>query len=280
MSGRIIHSNQSLVLQKVTRQSAGRYRCSVVNSEGETVSDELDFRVQYAPICKSDKIIVVGASRSESVDIACVIESDPPAKSYRWKFNNSGETIDVAAERFAKTSNGSTSVLRYTPVSELDYGSLSCWASNEVGHQVDPCVFQLVAAADLLHERCRIYWNFSFPTLRQIQANKPDIVLLDHHSKAMFVIEFSAPAEPNIVLKEGEKRTKYRDLLFELRRLYPDHSVELVILIIGSLGSTRHTLLSEIQKTPACRDKAHILTGGMQKAVILGSLRSLRAHGS
>nr|CAH7760262.1 unnamed protein product [Callosobruchus chinensis] len=46
MSGRIIHSNQSLVLQKVTRQSAGKYRCSVVNSEGETVSDELDFRVQ------------------------------------------------------------------------------------------------------------------------------------------------------------------------------------------------------------------------------------------
>lgn len=46
MSGRIIHSNQSLVLQKVTRQSGGTYRCSVVNSEGETVSDELDFRVQ------------------------------------------------------------------------------------------------------------------------------------------------------------------------------------------------------------------------------------------
>lgn len=46
MSSRIIHSNQSLVLQKVTKQSAGVYRCSVVNSEGETVSDELHFRVQ------------------------------------------------------------------------------------------------------------------------------------------------------------------------------------------------------------------------------------------
>lgn len=46
MSSRIIHSNQSLVLQKVTKQSAGVYRCSVVNSEGETVSDDLNFRVQ------------------------------------------------------------------------------------------------------------------------------------------------------------------------------------------------------------------------------------------
>ncbi|CAG9815370.1 unnamed protein product [Phaedon cochleariae] len=130
------------------------------------------------------------------------------------------------------------------------------------------------------NEKCRIYWNFSFPTLRQIQANKPDVVLLDHQTKAMFGIEFSAPVEPNTVLKEEDKRTKYRDLLFGLRRLYPDHSVELVILIIGSLGGTRHTLLSEILKIPACSDKAHILAGGMQKAVILGSLRLLRAHGS
>lgn len=102
--------------------------------------------VADAPTCRYDRIVVVGASRGESVDIACEIESDPPAKSYRWKFNNSGETLDVAAERFAKTSNGTTSILRYTPVSELDYGSLSCWASNTVGHQINPCVFQVVAA--------------------------------------------------------------------------------------------------------------------------------------
>ncbi|KAK9884228.1 hypothetical protein WA026_005177 [Henosepilachna vigintioctopunctata] len=146
MSGRIIHSNQSLVLQKVTRQSAGRYICSVVNSEGETLSNELFFRVQYIPICRNEKVIVVGASKGESVDITCEIEADPPAKSYKWKFNNSGETLDVAAERFLKTSNGSISILRYTPVSDLDYGSLSCWASNFVGHQINPCVFQMVAA--------------------------------------------------------------------------------------------------------------------------------------
>lgn len=46
MSARIIRSNQSLVLQKVTRQSAGKYVCSAVNSEGETLSNELSFRVQ------------------------------------------------------------------------------------------------------------------------------------------------------------------------------------------------------------------------------------------
>nr|CAH7766563.1 unnamed protein product [Callosobruchus chinensis] len=37
--------------------------------------------------------------------------------------------------------------------------------------------------------------------------------------KTMFVIEFSAPAEVNIVSKEEEKRTTYQELLGQLRRL-------------------------------------------------------------
>nr|CAH7724723.1 unnamed protein product [Callosobruchus chinensis] len=46
------------------------------------------------------------------------------------------------------------------------------------------------------NEGCQIYWNYSFPTLEL---------------KTMFVIEFSAPAEVNIVSKAEEKRTKYQD---------------------------------------------------------------------
>ena len=38
------------------------------------------------------------------------------------------------------------------------------------------------------NEKCLIYWNYSFPTVRQIQANQPDIVLLDHQLKTMYVI--------------------------------------------------------------------------------------------
>ena len=89
-------------------------------------------------------MVVIGASRSESLEIVCEVDADPPADSFRWKFNNSGETLDVGSERFS--SNGSVSVLRYTPVADLDYGTLSCWAQNSIGLQVMPCVFQLIAA--------------------------------------------------------------------------------------------------------------------------------------
>nr|CAH7745314.1 unnamed protein product [Callosobruchus chinensis] len=127
-------------------------------------------------------------------------------------------------------------------------------------------------------ERCPIYWNYSFPTLELVQANKPDIVLLDHQQKTMFIIEFSAPAEVNIVSKEEEKRTKYQELLGQLRRLWPDYTVSLLVMAIGSLGGMRNTLLSALRAIPVCRAAAHILAARMQKAVILGSLRLLRAH--
>lgn len=45
-TARVIRSNQSLVLQRVTKQSAGNYSCSAINAEGETVSNQLELRVK------------------------------------------------------------------------------------------------------------------------------------------------------------------------------------------------------------------------------------------
>nr|CAH7765104.1 unnamed protein product [Callosobruchus chinensis] len=124
----------------------------------------------------------------------------------------------------------------------------------------------------------RIYWNYSFSTLELLQANKPDIVLLDHQQKTMFVVEFSAPAEVNIVSKEEEKPTKYQELLGQLRRLWPDYAVSLLVIVIGSLGGMSNTLLYALSAMPVCRAAAHTLATRMQRAVIFGSLRLLRAH--
>ncbi|XP_075150849.1 sidestep II transmembrane protein [Haematobia irritans] len=145
-SARVIRSNQSLVLQKITKHYAGNYACSAINDEGETVSNQLPLRVKYTPICKHlDRVILIGASKDETVEVACEIQADPPPRTFRWKFNNSGETLDVGSERFSV--NGSRSILKYTPVTDQDYGTLSCWAANEVGTQSQPCLFQVVLAA-------------------------------------------------------------------------------------------------------------------------------------
>ncbi|XP_046627226.1 nephrin isoform X6 [Neodiprion virginianus] len=145
-SAKTIISNQSLALQTVTRGSAGLYICAASNDLGETRSEPLPFRVKFTPVCKDERVIVVGASKGESLDVVCRVEAHPPAHSFRWKFNNSGETLEVVSSTHRVSNNGVSSTLRYTLSSERDYGTLSCWADNAVGSQTKPCLFQLVAA--------------------------------------------------------------------------------------------------------------------------------------
>lgn len=38
------------------------------------------------------------------------------------------------------------SELIYTPKSERDYGTLSCWGKNSIGKQLEACLFQIVPA--------------------------------------------------------------------------------------------------------------------------------------
>lgn len=122
-SNRVIISNQSLVLQKVNRNQRGRYTCSATNSVGESHSNSVHLRVQYAPFCrdtpennynsysmsKSNPLskntndaftsainqqrfkTLYGAARLESVKVYCHIDADPADFiSYKWAFVSSG----------------------------------------------------------------------------------------------------------------------------------------------------------------------------------------------
>lgn len=87
---------------------------------------------------------MVGASKGENLILTCNVITDPEAGKFFWKFENSEETIEIDANRYA--FNGSKSTLHYTPVTEQDYGVISCWSSNEIGVQTEPCLFQLIQA--------------------------------------------------------------------------------------------------------------------------------------
>ena len=60
----------------------------------------------------------------------------------KTKINFLGETVDMPHDRFRSTN--SRSVVEYVPRTELDYGSLLCWATNSIGRQREPCIFHLV----------------------------------------------------------------------------------------------------------------------------------------
>ncbi|XP_071454107.1 neural cell adhesion molecule 1-like [Hetaerina americana] len=233
MSARVIRSNQSLVLQKVTRASAGQYACAAVNPEGEGVSNELDFRVKFAPVCRHEKILVVGASRSEEVDIWCEVEADPPATSFRWKFNNSGETLDVAPGRFS--SNGTASLLRYSPASDLDYGTLSCWAENAVGHQGAPCVYQVVAAGKPFPVRNCTLFN---QTSTSVEVSC--IPGFDGGLPQRFLLElYSAEGAPLMSITSERPS-------FTLSDLEPEVSFRVAVFAVNSKGRSSAVVLDEV----------------------------------
>ncbi|XP_039282695.1 synaptogenesis protein syg-2 [Nilaparvata lugens] len=233
-SARLILINQSLVLQKVTRQNAGIYECLAVNQEGETRSNNLTLRVKYAPTCKQDRILVVGASRSENLHIVCEVEADPPAKSFRWKFNNSGETMDVEPERY--TTNGTTSLLYYTPVVDLDYGTLSCWADNAIGQQISPCVFQVVVAGKPFPVRnCTL----SNQTMNSVEVSC--VAGFDGGLPQQFLLELysadSAARRYNVTSDAP---------YFLLLDLEPDVIFRIVIYAVNSKGRSQGVFLEEI----------------------------------
>lgn len=122
-----------------------------------------------APVCITDKIVIVGAYRSENLNVVCEVHADPPPRSFKWKFNSSGESFELPKERHYK--NGSqSSILHYTPVMDQDYGTLTCAGQNEVGEQAMPCVFQVILAGKKSHEIERVmtfHFSPSSPTLHR-----------------------------------------------------------------------------------------------------------------
>lgn len=98
-------------------------------------------------MCRDNEMIIIGASLDESLKVRCHVAADPNDVTFVWQFNNSGESFDVSPARFATTS-GNISELMYTPASQRDYGTLTCWGRNSIGRQSEPCVFQVVPACE------------------------------------------------------------------------------------------------------------------------------------
>lgn len=99
-----------------------------------------------APVCAPGQMTTYGVARNEDAEVTCRVAANPTASSFKWTFNNTADTIDVPHGRF--TSEPTYSIITYTPVTELDYGTLLCWAENAIGSQKQPCLFHIVPAGE------------------------------------------------------------------------------------------------------------------------------------
>lgn len=78
------------------------------------------------------------------VTVVCKLDAFPSNVSFRWRFNNSGEMVDISPEHI-RTKDLESS-LSYVARTELDYGTLLCWGTNSLGDQTEPCLFRVIPA--------------------------------------------------------------------------------------------------------------------------------------
>lgn len=83
-------------------------------------------------------------AKNEKAQVICQVDANPTDLQFRWTFNSSALSVDVAQSHF--TRSGTSSTLTYAPSTDQDYGTLLCFAYNKIGHQRTPCVFHIIAA--------------------------------------------------------------------------------------------------------------------------------------
>lgn len=122
-------------------------------------------RISDSPTCRPNQPKIYGVAKQERAQIKCQVDANPPDVHFRWTFNNSADSSDVAQTHITKM--GTSSIVSYTPMTELDYGTLLCYASNKIGSQRVPCVFHIIAAGEckICHFKFQIisggnkFWN-------------------------------------------------------------------------------------------------------------------------
>ncbi|KAK7081497.1 hypothetical protein SK128_025442, partial [Halocaridina rubra] len=237
----IFVSNMSLVVQRVTREHGGDYTCHATNSKGTSASLPLLLDVKYSPVCAAEEALQYSVGKFENAEISCKVHANPPDVTFRWTFNNTAESVDVPDGRFVVV--GTKSRVNYTPMNELDYGTLLCWANNTIGFQQHPCVFHIVAAGmvsftiskrkpDPPHN-CKVY-DVTISSL-QVTCLAGDDGGLDQS----FLLQVYQVGSKSPVMEIGKTNP-----IFSITNLRPATSYKIVVASVNEKGTSRLTELN------------------------------------
>ena len=115
-----------------------------------------------------------------------------------------------------------------------------------------------------------IWWDRGIHTTKQMEHNRPDIVVVDRTYKHLILVDFAVPWGRNVVRKEEEKITKYSPLALEVRRMY-GMSTKIIPIVIGSLGVVSKNLPGYLRDL-----QVPDVLGGLQTSAVVGTTIILR----
>ncbi|KAK8374603.1 hypothetical protein O3P69_019813 [Scylla paramamosain] len=170
LTGGVILAGNSLALQSVKRQQAGRYTCSATNPLGTATSDPVTLRIKYSPVCLSSPTAYF--IYDKPINITCTVSSYPAVSVIMWQWNNSNEVIETPS--LEVSHDEASAQMTVHPLQSQEDRALSCWAVNEMGKQTQTCGFSVkVAKTPLPLSSCRLA-NITASSL-SLTCQRPDV---------------------------------------------------------------------------------------------------------
>ena len=93
-----------------------------------------------------------------------------------------------------------------------------------------------------------ILWDSYIRTDKKVGYNKPDIIIHNEGKRECKIIDVAIPVCQNIVRKEAEKTTKYRDLEIELQKCWNLKKIRTIPVVIGALESVTQGIEGHIKE--------------------------------
>ena len=96
-SDSVVISGHSLVIQSLAPHHSGNYSCVASNTQGDAVSQSLQLRVKFKPVCSQSDTQTVFLPLSVQAEVLCRVTAHPPPSFWWWTFNNSHHLDQVAS---------------------------------------------------------------------------------------------------------------------------------------------------------------------------------------
>ena len=100
---------------------------------------------------------------------------------------------------------------------------------------------------------------------------RPDIVVVDEENKSVIINEISIPYDCHLTTCYQEKFNKYFPLSLEINQM--GYHTQIVILLIGSMGSVHQKFVSGLQKNNVSRSECNFLAKFCSTSSCIGSFR-------
>lgn len=184
------------------------------------------------------------------------------------KCHKPGETIEHVTAGCSFLSN-SAYLARHNQVAKIIHQQLAI--KQKLTQNAVP-YYKYTPNPVLENESSVLYWDRPIRTDKNVDFNRPDIVLIDKEQKTGYIIDIAVPLTTNLIQTEYQKIDKYQNLAIELKSNWKLENINIIPLVVSVEGVVSTRLPNYLEKLHLPQYISKI----MQKAAILQTCHLVR----